>query len=112
MKMTAVAATQPGSEAVKMGFIKGDSIIAVDNTPIQFFDQFKDQLKGKVGKQIELKVIRDGQEQLLSGVVPADAILGFNVNPDQTLKTFTIHYSLLESLPILSAFQLSLLIDP
>lgn len=100
MKMTAVAATQPGSEAVKMGFIKGDSIIAVDNTPIQFFDQFKDQLKGKVGKQIELKVIRDGQEQLLSGVVPADAILGFNVNPDQTLKTFTIHYSLLESLPM------------
>ena len=36
MKMTSVAAIQPGSEAVKMGFLKGDSIVAVDNTPIEF----------------------------------------------------------------------------
>lgn len=58
MKMTSVAGTQPGSEAVKMGFIKGDSIIAVDNTPIQFFDQLKDQLKAKVGKPVELSTLR------------------------------------------------------
>lgn len=100
MKMTAVAGIQPGSEAVKMGFMKGDSIIAFDQTPILFFDQFKDQLNSKIGKPIELKIVRNGQEQALKGVVPKDAILGFNVNRDQTIKTFTIHYSLLESLPM------------
>lgn len=99
-KMTAVAGIQPGSEAVKMGLIKGDSIIAVDQTPILFFDQFKDQLNSKIGKPIELKIVRNGQEQALKGVVPKDAILGFNVNRDQTIKTFTIHYSLMESLPM------------
>ena len=57
-------------------------------------------MKAKVGKPVELKIVRDGQEQSLKGVVPSDAILGFNVNPDQTIKTFTIHYSLMESLPM------------
>ncbi|UIR57225.1 RIP metalloprotease RseP [Sphingobacterium sp. SRCM116780] len=100
MRMTGLAATQPGSEAVKMGLVKGDSIIAVDNMPISFFDQLKDQLKTKVGKTVELKLIRNGQEQTLKGTVPADAILGFNVNPDYSIKTFTVQYGLLESLPL------------
>ncbi|RKO72658.1 RIP metalloprotease RseP [Sphingobacterium puteale] len=99
-KTTSVAQVAPGSVASKMGFIKGDSIVALNETPVPFFDQFRTLVKANINKPVVIKVIRSGAEVSLQGNVPADAMLGISVNHDNSIKSFTTHYTLMEAFPI------------
>ena len=100
VKTTSVAEVAPGSVASKMGFAKGDSIIAVNNVQVPFFDQFKGQIKANINKAVAIKVIRIGAEVSLQGNVPADAMLGIGINRDYSIKSFTTQYTLMEAFPI------------
>lgn len=99
-KTTSVAQVAPGSVASKMGFVKGDSIVALNDTPVPFFDQFRTLVKANINKPVAIKVIRAGAEVSLKGNVPADAMLGISVNHDNSIKSFTTHYTLMEAFPI------------
>lgn len=99
-KTTSVAQVAPGSVASKMGFAKGDSIVALNDTPVPFFDQFRSLVKANINKPVVIKVIRAGAEVSLQGNVPADAMLGISVNHDNSIKSFTTHYTLMEAFPI------------
>lgn len=100
VKTTSVAQVAPGSVASKMGFAKGDSIVAVNDIQVPFFDQFRGLIKANVNKAVVIKVNRAGAEVPLQGTVPADAMLGIGINHDYSIKSFTTHYSLLEAFPI------------
>ncbi|KKO90462.1 peptidase [Sphingobacterium sp. Ag1] len=100
VKTTSVAEVAPGSVASKMGFVKGDSIIAVNETLVPFFDQFKAQIKANSNKTVAIKVLRKGAEVSLQGIVPADAMLGIGINRDYSIKSFTTQYTLMEAFPI------------
>ncbi len=100
VKTTSVAEVAPGSVASKMGFAKGDSIIAVNDVQVPFFDQFKGQIKANINKAVAIKVIRKGAEVSLQGNVPADAMLGIGINRDYSIKSFTTQYTLMEAFPI------------
>ncbi|WP_313490496.1 RIP metalloprotease RseP [Sphingobacterium multivorum] len=100
VKTTSVAEVAPGSVASKMGFVKGDSIIAVNETQVPFFDQFKAQIKANSNKTVAIKVLRKGAEVSLQGIVPADAMLGIGINRDYSIKSFTTQYTLMEAFPI------------
>lgn len=100
VKTTSVAQVAPGSVASKMGFAKGDSIVAVNDIQVPFFDQFRELIKANVNKAVVIKVNRAGAEVPLQGTVPADAMLGIGINHDYSIKSFTTHYSLLEAFPI------------
>jgi len=100
VKTTSVAEVAPGSVASKMGFVKGDSIIAVNETQVPFFDQFKAQIKANSNKTVAIKVLRKGAEVSLQGIVPADAMLGIGINRDYSIKWFTTQYALMEAFPI------------
>ncbi|WP_312789410.1 RIP metalloprotease RseP [Sphingobacterium sp.] len=100
VKTTSVAEVAPGSVASKMGFAKGDSIIAVNDVQVPFFDQFKGQIKANINKAVAIKVIRNGAEVSLQGNVPADAMLGIGINRDYSIKSFTTQYTLMEAFPI------------
>ncbi len=100
VKTTSVAEVAPGSVASKMGFVKGDSIIAVNETQVPFFDQFKAQIKANSNKTVAIKVLRKGAEVSLQGIVPADAMLGIGINRDYSIKSFTKQYTLMEAFPI------------
>ncbi|WP_312190063.1 RIP metalloprotease RseP, partial [Sphingobacterium sp.] len=95
VKTTSVAEVAPGSVASKMGFAKGDSIIAVNDVQVPFFDQFKGQIKANINKAVAIKVIRNGAEVSLQGNVPADAMLGIGINRDYSIKSFTTQYTLM-----------------
>lgn len=99
-KTTSVAQVAPGSVASKMGFVNGDSIVALNDTPVPFFDQFRTLVKANINKPVAIKVIRAGAEVSLKGNVPADAMLGISVNHDNSIKSFTTHYTLMEAFPI------------
>lgn len=100
VKTTSVAEVAPGSVASKMGFVKGDSVIAVNDTQVPFFDQFKAQIKANSNKTVAIKVLRKGAEVSLQGIVPADAMLGIGINRDYSIKSFTTQYTLMEAFPI------------
>ncbi|MDF2475828.1 MAG: metalloprotease RseP [Sphingobacterium sp.] len=100
VKTTSVVQVAPGSVASKMGFAKGDSIVAVNDIQVPFFDQFRGLIKANVNKAVVIKVNRAGAEVPLQGTVPADAMLGIGINHDYSIKSFTTHYSLLEAFPI------------
>ncbi|QRQ62735.1 RIP metalloprotease RseP [Sphingobacterium multivorum] len=100
VKTTSVAEVAPGLVASKMGFVKGDSIIAVNETQVPFFDQFKAQIKANSNKTVAIKVLRKGAEVSLQGIVPADAMLGIGINRDYSIKSFTTQYTLMEAFPI------------
>ncbi len=100
VKTTSVAQVSPGSVASKMGFAKGDSIVAVNDIQVPFFDQFRALIKTNINKPVVIKVIRAGSEVALHGNVPADAMLGIGINHDFSIKSFTTHYTLMEAFPI------------
>ena len=66
-----------GSEAATMGLKHGDSVVAVNNVPIRYFDEFDSIKKSIPGMPITLSVIRDGKQAELTGKVPQDKVLGF-----------------------------------
>jgi len=75
-----IAEVAKKTEAEKMGLKDGDSIIAVNNMPVFFYDEFDSVKKTLVGKPITVTVIRDHNTTInLNGIVPADKALGFYV---------------------------------
>ena len=87
-----------GSAAAKMGMAHGDSVIAVNNIPIRFFDEFDSIKKTTAGMPISLMVVRGGKEVTLNGTVPADKILGFApISMGKFFKMDKIKYSPLQA---------------
>ena len=85
-----------GSVASKMGLKAGDSVIAINNTPVMFFDEFDSVKRSLVGQEMTISVVRGGQvATLLPGIVPADKQLGFHVSrdPNRYFKTAKIKYN-------------------
>jgi regulator of sigma E protease len=64
------------SRAYKMGLRQGDSIIAINDKPIMFFDEFEHEKKALYGQPMNITVVRNGQPASFSTVVPKDSVLG------------------------------------
>jgi len=88
-----------GSNAQKAGLKKGDSILAVNNSPVHFFDQLQSQLQSNKSKSVTLSVKRNGTMLQLTSNVTAEGTLGFIAKRDP-LKQDTLRYGFLASLPI------------
>ncbi|MEO8885194.1 MAG: RIP metalloprotease RseP [Mucilaginibacter sp.] len=89
----------PKSPAQAAGLIKGDSIMAINNTPIVYYDEFRSQLQANKGKAIDLKVQRNNDTLHLIANIGADGKIGisqmFNLPAEKT-----VNYGLFGSLPI------------
>jgi len=88
-----------GSNAQKAGLLKGDSIVAVNSTPIGFFDELQDELAKDKNKKIQISVKRNGAIQQLNAQVTAVGTLGFEAKRDTT-QLKTIQYGFLSALPV------------
>jgi regulator of sigma E protease len=66
-----------GSEAERMGLLEGDKIIAFNSMEINFYHEFEAQKISNINEPIEIIVDREGKQELLSGTVPEDGMLGF-----------------------------------
>jgi len=82
-----------------------DKIVAVDSTPVNYFDEMAPLLKQKKGDSITLTVIRDEQPVKTRVLVDSTGAIGFyNINNLQAdslglLKLETKKYGFLESFP-------------
>jgi regulator of sigma E protease len=86
------------TEAFTMGFQAGDSIIAINNQPVRFFNEFEDALKKFVGQAISVVVVRNGKIDTLRGTDPKSMVLGFKTNGAKYVKKIEVKYSPLEAM--------------
>nr|WP_068887291.1 RIP metalloprotease RseP [Pedobacter panaciterrae] len=85
--------------AFKAGLKKGDKIIAINNTPVRFSADVREELQKHKKKPVAF-VVNRGKEKL-TYTIPVDSAgtigIGFNINE---IKEETIKYGLFASLPI------------
>jgi regulator of sigma E protease len=76
-----VGAVDPGTGAEKMGIAAGDQIIAVNGSPISYFDEMQAALQQVKNQSVSLVRRRGAQVDTLSVPVSADARIGIAVKP-------------------------------
>lgn len=98
-----VDSLEPGSNAVKAGLQKGDSIVMANNHPVVFWDELQTQLAANKGKQVDLGVKRNHALVTLKASVTADGKLGFYRSKNDFPDIKTVKYGFFESFPIATA---------
>ncbi|MHB1178061.1 MAG: RIP metalloprotease RseP [Daejeonella sp.] len=100
VKMSGVVQLVPGSNAEKAGFKLGDSILAVNTTPVVFYDEFKQQVVANKNKTVEVTVVRDAQTIQIPTRVSPEGTLGVYIPQYFNIPVETVHYGFLGSLPV------------
>lgn len=97
-----IAKADAGSPAQKAGLQKEDRVIAVDNTPTPYFDQFAEAVKNRPNQKIDLTYIRkESGDTLRSELTLNDnSKIGIAVAPFQYFfDTERQEYTLAEAIP-------------
>ncbi len=87
------------SPALAAGLKSGDSVLAVNNTPVVFYDEFRSQLQSNKSKVVDLTVKRSDSIMHIMANVGVDGKLGL-VPKFNFPETKTIHYGFFGSLPV------------
>ncbi len=93
--------------AFKAGLRKGDQVVAIDNIPTIFYDEFSEEMHNKgIGDSITLTVKRNGTSVAIPMVLEFDGKVGFNApaTPEQLdslgFYSYSIKkYSFFEAIP-------------
>jgi regulator of sigma E protease len=94
-----IGTIEAGSGAQKAGLAKGDSIVAINNTPIVYFDQVQAQLQQEKDKQVSLSIKRNGNILQKNAQINKDGVLGFI--PDSDIpKEKTLTFGFFGSFPV------------
>ena len=67
----------PKTEANKAGLLKGDKIVKINASSIAFYDELTTQLKAKKLDSVQLTVLRNNEEVVLSSKIDKEGKLGF-----------------------------------
>jgi regulator of sigma E protease len=89
-----VASVEDKAIKEKMGFVKGDSVVALNGQPVMFYDEFAKMKKQLYGQPVAITVIRNGQPVVLQGKMPAvNEPIFLREGPDRFFTTEKIKYS-------------------
>lgn len=87
-------------EADKAGLKVGDSILAVNNNKVAFFDEFSTAVKQHINDSVTLKILRGAEEKEIKVKVNNEGKLGFSVKHAVNDKFFVQQkMSFLEAVP-------------
>ncbi len=97
-----ISGFSPDSSAYNAGLRTDDRIIALNNSPTKFFDQFKSEIKNYKDQKVPITVVRDSTDTLNFTVPVTDkATIGVMADLDMS-KFFNLeekHYTLAQSVP-------------
>lgn len=88
--------------AAKAGIKKGDKILSVNNIPITYFDEFREQMRKNKKKSTDLLVLRGQDTLLLKVTVPETGVIGIATNVKELDSLFEykkISYTFSEAIP-------------
>ena len=88
------------SPAKQAGLKQGDRIVGINGEEVKYFDQLREELKGKKNEQIALTVERDGETEEYSLTTTSDGLIGFYVgNVNQYFELEEVSYSFIAAIP-------------
>jgi regulator of sigma E protease len=94
-----IDSVSPTMGAAHAGLLKGDSIVAINNAKISYFDELQSQLQQYKDKQVQLSVKRSDSVMQKNARVDKDGILGFFSKNDLP-KEERLTYGFFGSLPV------------
>lgn len=106
-----VDSLSPNGAARKSGLLKGDSIVAINNVPIAFYDQVKPELQKNKGKLVDLTIKRNSNPMVIKAQLGNDGTLGFYPSKNDLPEIRTIKYGFFASLPIGASRAISTFTD-
>ena len=68
----AVGEVAPGTPAERAGLLEGDRIVGVDGVAVEDFDAVRDLVTSRGGQTVDLRLIRDGAEQVVPVEIAAE----------------------------------------
>jgi regulator of sigma E protease len=85
------------SPAKNAGLLLKDKIIGINDTSIQFFDEFVDILKSYKGQKVKIKVLRNSQEMVFEIQTTKEGLIGVErqIDFENDIKIKTLKYSFL-----------------
>jgi regulator of sigma E protease len=99
----------PGLPAEKVGLKKGDKIVSINGTPINYYFEFRSKLDSNKNKVVDLIVERDGKTISSKPTIGEDGKLGFALDPQ--IKSTEIKYSLGEAFVVGAKRAFSVITD-
>lgn len=88
------------SAAYKAGLRVGDKVVAINDTAVTYFNEFRQHIVKNVGKNISLTVLRGADTSRLQLKVPATGAIGiYNGDVEKYFDVKKINYTFLESIP-------------
>jgi regulator of sigma E protease len=89
------------TNAKAAGLVMNDEILAVNDTKIQFWDEFRKNVKANKGKEVNLTVKRDGRELMLPVKVSDSAAIGVVLNSKEARERLIItkEFGIVEAIP-------------
>ena len=90
------------SPAKDAGFKAKDKIIGINDTTIAFFDEFASIIGDYTGKEVAIKVLREGEEKVIKVNVGDDGKVGIfsgGVSLKEEFGLRTIEYSFFQAIP-------------
>ena len=98
--ITTVDQVLEGTPAEKAGLKAGDRVVEINGEETPFFQDVVKYLRAHPNENVELTVLRNGNELILSSTVSDKGTLGFAVEPlDQQIALETEKYTLIQSVP-------------
>ena len=85
------------SAAKRAGIMAGDEIVAINGSPVTYWDEFTTIIKSSPSKQLSLEVKRDGSLETIPLTVPKEGKIG--VYPDIEDLWVTDDYGFFEAIP-------------
>ena len=100
VKISGISMVEPGGNAEKAGVKAGDSILAINNTPVTYYDEFKQLVVANKNKQVEMTVIRDNKTLQIPTKVSPEGTVGIYISQYFNIPLETIEYGFVEALPV------------
>jgi len=96
-----IGAFTDDSPAKKSDLKINDKIVGINDTLIDFFDQFKDKISKYANQQVTLNIVRDGKEMKDSLIVSANGTIGVYNGYDyfEEFGTVKSEYNFFQSIP-------------
>jgi regulator of sigma E protease len=93
-----IESIQSQSGASKAGLQPGDRILAIDETPVVYFDQLQSALESHAGREVTITYARDGNVHVATTTIDAAGKLGFV--PRFLLQYTHKHYNLSQAMVV------------
>lgn len=87
---TMVDSVVANSNASKSGLQKGDKIISINDTPVQYYDDVQRMFYNSRGKKTEVAIVRNGKTDTINPVVKKDGTIGFIIKSEDPVDMGSI----------------------